>query len=73
MLNVTGAYAYTTSEGDTFDALALDVYDDEKKAHYIIQNNPDYADMIIFPAGITLYIPIIEDMETEEDVPPWRK
>ena len=37
MPNISGYYTYTTQEGDTFDLLALDMYDDEKMAHYIIQ------------------------------------
>lgn len=30
MPNISGYYTYTTQEGDTFDLLALDMYDDEK-------------------------------------------
>lgn len=72
MLNEKKAYVYTTSEGDTFDILALDMYDDEKMAHHIIEANPDYADMVIFPAGIELTLPIIEKTTTQ-DVAPWRR
>ena len=53
MPNISGYYTYTTQEGDTFDLLALDMYDDEKMAHYIIQANPDYSDMIVFPGDFS--------------------
>ena len=73
MRRVTGWKAYTTREGDTFDALALDMYGEEKLAHYIIEFNPDYADVIIFGANVALRLPIVEDMETPETLPPWRR
>ena len=41
MRRVTGYLEYITREGDTFDALALAYYNDEKQAHVIIQANPD--------------------------------
>ena len=41
MRRVTGYKEYTTREGDTFDALALEMYGEETLAHYIIEFNPD--------------------------------
>ena len=64
---------YTTREGDTFDALALQMYNEETLAHYIIEFNPDYADVLIFDANVALRLPIIEDAETPETLPPWRR
>lgn len=63
---------YITMQGDTFDILALDAYDDEFKAHIIIQANPEYADVLIFDEGIKLKIPVIED-ESIETLPPWKR
>ena len=37
MRRVTAYKEYTTREGDTFDALALQLYNDERLAHYIIE------------------------------------
>ena len=48
MRRVTGYKDYTTREGDTFDALALEMYGEEMLAHYIAEFNPDYADVLIF-------------------------
>lgn len=47
MRRVTGYKDYTTREGDTFDALALEMYGEEMLAHYIAEFNPDYADVLI--------------------------
>ena len=52
MRRVTSYYEYTTQDGDTFDLLALDMYNDERLAHYIIEYNPDYCDVIVFEGGV---------------------
>ena len=72
MRRVTSDYEYTTQDGDTFDLLALDMYNDERLAHYIIEYNPDYADVIVFEGGVQLKLPVVEEAETSETVPPWR-
>ena len=65
MRRVTGYKDYTTREGDTFDALALEMYGEEF--------NPDYADVLIFDANVALRLPIVEGAETPETLPPWRR
>lgn len=70
---VTAYKEYITREGDTFDALALEMYGEETLSHYIIEFNPDYADVLIFEADVPLRLPIIEDAETPETLPPWRR
>ena len=50
-----------TVEGDTFDAMALEFYDDESLASTIINANLDYCDVLIFEAGIKLKIPNISE------------
>ena len=72
MRRVTSYYEYTTQDGATFDLLALDMYNDERLAHYIIEYNPDYADVIVFEGGAQLKLPVVEEAETSETVPPWR-
>lgn len=64
---------YETRAGDTFDMLALAAYDDEKKASHIIQANPLYMGTLIFDAGITLKIPVLETTESNATLPPWRR
>lgn len=69
----TNFYKYTTKEGDMFDMIALNFYNEEKMATTIIEANPDYADVVIFDAGIELIIPIVQDTEGIETKPPWRR
>lgn len=64
---------HITVEGDTFDGLALQYYNDEKLASAIIQANPDYCDTLIFEAGITLNIPSVSTVTLPETLPPWRR
>lgn len=70
---ITGYRNITTVEGDTFDALALEFYNDEKQASLIIQANLDYCDVLIFEAGVELKIPIVEFVNLPETLPPWRR
>lgn len=73
MANIIGYESLTTVEGDTFDRLALEYYNDEKLASEIIGANLDYCTTLIFEAGVTLRIPILDDVETPETLPPWRR
>jgi phage tail protein X len=67
------AKTHITAEGDTFDALALEYYNDEKLASAIIQANPDHCDTLIFEAGISLRIPEVTQVTLPETLPPWRR
>ena len=69
----TNFYKYTTKEGDMFDMIALNFYNEEKMATTIIEANPDYSDVIIFDADVELIIPIVEDVDGIETTPPWRR
>jgi phage tail protein X len=64
---------HITAEGDTFDALALEYYDDEKLASTIIQANPDHCATLIFEAGVSLRIPEVTQVTLPETLPPWRR
>lgn len=64
---------HTTVKGDTFDALALWYYNDEKQASTIIQANLDHCDTLIFEAGISLVIPDAATITPPETMPPWRR
>lgn len=63
---------YTTKQGDTFDIIALALYNDEFKASLLIQANPQHVSVITFPAGVSLKYPVIED-EIPESLPPWKR
>lgn len=73
MHRVTAYKDYITQEGDTFDALSLEMYGDETLAHYIIEFNPDYADVLIFEPNTKLKLPVIEEMNAPDTLPPWRR
>jgi phage tail protein X len=64
---------HITAEGDTFDALALEYYNDERLASTIIQANLDHCATLIFEAGITLIIPDASTAVYPETLPPWRR
>jgi phage tail protein X len=72
-MRIASFIEYTTRAGDTFDTLALTMYNNERQAHHIIAFNPAHADVVIFEAGVRLRLPIIEDVETPETLPPWRR
>ncbi|WP_069997750.1 tail protein X [Cellulosilyticum sp. I15G10I2] len=65
-------YIYTTVQGDTFDIIALNAYDDEFKAHILMQANPQHVATITFSHGIDLKVPIIED-DPADTLPPWKR
>lgn len=71
--NIVGYYRkqYQTQQNDTFDKLAIDFYGDEKIASYLIKANPDYADTLIFRAGIMLNLPKLEQIATST-LPQWK-
>lgn len=71
--NTTVYLEHTTVEGDTFDALALEYYDDEMAASQIIAANPDYCGTLIFEAGVVLRVPAIDRVEAPSTLPPWRR
>ena len=67
------AKTHITVDGDTFDALALEYFNDEKLASSIIQANPDYCDVLIFDSGVKLKIPSVTAVTPPETLPPWRR
>lgn len=64
-------YEYKTLQGDTWDSISLDFYDDEHYVSLLMSANPNHIQTIIFDEGVTLEIPIIEN-ETTETLPPWK-
>lgn len=64
---------HVTIEGDTFDGLALEYYNDEKLASTIIKANPDHGGTLIFEAGVVLTIPDEASAILPESLPPWRR
>lgn len=65
-------FDYVTTQGDTFDMLALDAYNDEFKAAELIRANPQYAGVLVFDAGVRLRIPRLP-VQPPESLPPWKR
>lgn len=65
---------YVTTQGDTWDYIALKELGSEMYMHLLLKDNPDYANIEIFSAGITLNIPDIPESSVIADsLPPWKK
>lgn len=64
---------HIASAGDTFDTLALAAYSEERMATVLIEANPDLSDMVIFEGGELVRIPIVEKIQTQDSLPPWRR
>lgn len=62
---------YTTVQGDTWDNIAYKVYGGEEYAAFLMQNNYEYLDILVFSSGTVLRTPKLSEEETEE-LPPWR-
>lgn len=62
---------YETIQGDTFDSIALDFYDEEYYASEIINANPNFSAVIIFDEGIVLKIPVLDIKNVS--LPPWKR
>lgn len=65
-------FQYKTLEGDTFDSISLDFYDDEYHSIEIMKANPEHGKTLIFSEGVDLMIPIL-DIKEESTLPPWKR
>lgn len=63
---------YTTIAGDMWDGIAYKTLGDETYTDRLIQLNPQYRRIFIFPAGIMLQIPEAET-RISSDLPPWKR
>ena len=64
---------YLTSQGDTFDLIAYDLYGDEFRASDIVELNPEHCGELVFDAGVELKVPVYDDPTESERVAPWRR
>lgn len=74
-------YVYRCSAGETFDSVALTVFDDEKYAPELLCANPEQDGKLVFDGGEILRLPVIDlpenDNETDTtvipDKAPWKE
>lgn len=75
MANSPSSLTYRTIQGDSFDSIAFRLFGSEILAAALWQANPDYGDVLIFPAGVTLRIPELAQSQTRTshkmELPPW--
>ncbi|MCI9388380.1 MAG: phage tail protein [Lachnospiraceae bacterium] len=65
------ASTYMTSQGDTWDLIAYDLYGAEKYMRYLIEANWPLLDILVFSSGTVINVPDIPE-EADEDRPFWR-
>lgn len=63
---------YTTVQGDTWDLMAYKLYGDEGQMKLLYEANWEYADILVFPAGIEIAVPDLPE-EVDEESPFWRQ
>ena len=61
---------YTTISGDMWDMIAYRKYGNEKVFPKLMEANPEYCTVVVFPAGVVLTLPDIDTTELA-DLPPW--
>ena len=63
---------YVTKQGDMWDSIAYLQMGSTSKTDVLLNLNPEYRNIFIFPAGIELEIPEtgVEQIDT---LPPWKK
>lgn len=65
------AHSYTTVQGDTWDSIAFRLWGEERHMHLLLAANPEFADVLIFPADIILRLPPAPQKGAKLTLPPW--
>ena len=63
---------YTTISGDMWDKIAYQQMGSVLYTDKLIRANVEYASLFVFPAGVVLTIPAVEDRPGME-LPPWNR
>lgn len=77
MVELSG-YVYRCSAGETFDKVALNIYDHEKYAADLMNANPGYVRRAVFRGDEVLSLPVVEIPENENEneyapsTAPWK-
>ena len=62
---------YTTISGDMWDKIAFEQMGSVLHTDKLMNANAAHAATFVFPAGVVLTIPEVED-ETDMELPPWK-
>ncbi len=65
----------TTVMGDTWDTIALRAYGDTLRTQELMEarENIRLLDIEVFPGGVVVATPEVENKYTIDDLPEWRK
>ncbi|MDD2296582.1 MAG: tail protein X [Sphaerochaetaceae bacterium] len=63
---------YTTVQGDMWDSIAFSQLGDASQTDKLMNLNTEYRAYYVFPAGITLSLPYVEE-EASDMLPPWKR
>ena len=65
----------TTVQGDTWDTIAKRVYGDTLRTQELMEarENVRLLDIQVFPDGVTIATPEVEERPATDDLPEWRK
>lgn len=63
---------YTTIQGDTWDLIAYQQLGSTDYTDQLISENPEHLGTFLFPAGVVLRLPEIEE-KPDTDLPPWKR
>lgn len=64
---------YVTSQGDTWDSIAYDLFGSEGYMGILMDANLDLLDVLVFSAGTVIQVPAEIPEEVDEDMPFWRQ
>lgn len=63
---------YTTISGDMWDKIAYEQMGSVLHMDKLIKANAKHAAIFVFPAGVVLTIPAVED-NVDMELPPWKR
>ena len=63
---------YTTVQGDKWDSIAHKLLGSTDHTDKLMNANPKFRDVYMFPSGVTLVIPEVS-RSAGTDLPPWKK
>ena len=64
---------YKTVQGDTWDVIAYRELGSTNDTDQLMIANLEHVGTLLFPAGVTLRLPEIEEKKPNGDLPPWKR
>ena len=64
---------YTTRQGDMWDIISYRLTGSNDQVIPLMQANPEYTETYIFPAGVVLNVPDLNNIMSTYTLPPWER